>query len=50
MSALLAFFADLILFTFGLVVAGLWVIMFFVIAIEIVDFVKEVNDNAERES
>jgi hypothetical protein len=37
MEALLAFFADLILFTAGLAVCLLWVALFFAIIVEVVD-------------
>lgn len=46
MEQVLSFMSDLILFTFGLIVATFWVIIFGVIAIEIWDliFEKEADD------
>ena len=41
MEQLLSFLSDLILFTFGLVVVVLWIVVFAVIAIEVWDHLFE---------
>ena len=50
MDFILSFFADLILFTAGLVVAGLWIAAFVVMIIEIYDlFADRSKKIAEEE-
>jgi hypothetical protein len=41
MEWLLNFFSDLILFTAGIAVAGLWVVLLVLVAIEAYDMVKD---------
>jgi hypothetical protein len=48
MDALLSFFSDLILFTAGLAVVVLWIVLFIGIIIEVHDQIKEYR-NKETE-
>lgn len=49
MEALLSFFSDLILFTAGLAVVVLWVLIILAVAIEIYDSFKEEKITEEED-
>lgn len=49
MESILGFFSDLILFTAGLAVAILWIVLFIVIVIETHDLIKGTSPSPEDE-
>lgn len=52
MEALLSFFSDLILFTFGLAIVTFWIVVIVVIVDEVIDFVIAFRNrnNSEEET